>query len=85
MKRFAVGSVVLHYYEFKRDGGEEGHLLEFVRHDVAEVKAETSDAAIDQVLYPLMMNYPECAGYLCRVKATEIAEAEKAANVCVIA
>ena len=76
MSKFAVARMVLHYYETVAD-----LLLEVVKYDVEVVDAPTSGNAIDQVYYPLRREYPECGGYLCRVKATEIADAAQEAAV----
>lgn len=64
--RYAVASVVLLYMTDSD--------FRFVRYDVSIETAINEGRAIDKVFQPLAKKYRECNGYICRVKAEQIAD-----------
>lgn len=66
--RYAVSYVVLVYRS------DLGGIFEFVDYGVSIEEATSNGRAIDAVFYPLTKKYKECVGYICRVKAEQIAD-----------
>jgi hypothetical protein len=71
MHRYAVGYVVLCYHAPREN---EPDIFEFISYGLSVETAINRRAAVDAVFGPLAQKYPECLGYICRVKAEPIAD-----------